>query len=561
MTEGIKTLIYAGVAVVVSLAAFVSRPKVDEFEVQEIVGQVLFEKFDDPAKAASMEIVQYDEELGTIQTFKVARDKGSGAWTIPSHGGYPADAEDRMRDASLLLIDLQVLGVASEEAGDHNMFGVVEPDKDKLKVGDEGVGLLVSFEDRKDQDLASLIIGKKVKGEENQRFVRIPGQDIVYAVQIDPDKLSTEFEDWIDQDLLQMNAWDVRNATLKNYTVSQQSLTSVSLDRQFDLSASYVDAKWQLDSLTEYQNGQPQEVEPPADKELDGDNLNDLKNAVDGLEIIDVQRKPKGLGADLKAGEGFAKNEEGLADLNRRGFYVVPAREGGYDVLSANGDVYVGMEDGTEYVLRFGNTLAGTGGDAEQGDSRYLFVMARVDMSKFPPPELEVVPELPEDSEAGDNEAEENGAEAAEGDSSNAAEGATAEEQAEGEKAETDEAAGDDREAREAEIAKERERIIKENQRKLDERNEKLEKAREKAADLNIRFADWYYVVSEEQFDKVQLDRDELFKQKQSDDQDDTAGGEMPAADDASGDEPPTPSDDIESFRKLQEDGLSEDEE
>jgi hypothetical protein len=585
MSEALKTSIYAGVALVVSLAAFLSRPKVEEFEVQDIVGKPLFENFDDPAKAGRLQIVKYDDELGTLQRFEVARDKESKAWTIPSHGGYPADAEDRMRDAALLLVDLQVLDVASEEAGDHEMFGVVEPDKDKLRVGDVGVGQLVSFEDLKGDDLASLVIGGKVKGNEELRFVRIPGQDILYVVNIDPDKLSTKFEDWIEKDLLKMNAWDVKSATVKNYTVSKQSMTTVAMDRKFDLSARYEDNKWQLDSLMEYTNGRPAEVTLTEDEELNGDKLNELKNAVDGLEIIDVRRKPTGLGGDLKAGEGFAKNNEGIADLNRHGFYVMSAPEGGYEVLSANGEIYVGMDSGTEYVLRFGDVVPNASDDAgEEGDSRYLFVTARVDMSKFPSPELEPEPEIPtadskkdaeDDASAAAEEqpAEESEAEGAEeaGDGEETAGSEKAEEAADADAEAGDAEDGDaedgdaegestdaDLEAREAEAVAELARVKKENQRKLDEWNEKLDKARGEVAELNIRFADWYYVVSEEQFQKVQLDRDDLIKQKEKEEGDDTTSTSdaEPAVE-----ESVEEMDEVETFQDLQQEGLEADDE
>ncbi len=63
-----------------------------------------------------------------------------------------------------------------------------------------------------------------------------------------------------------------------------------------------------------------------------------------------------------------------------------------------------------------------------------------------------------------------------------------------------------------------RERITKENQRKIDDRNEKLKKAKNKVAELNGRFADWYYVVSESDYKKLKVTITELIQPK-------TAGG------------------------------------
>ncbi len=101
----------------------------------------------------------------------MARDPKTGLWSIPSSSNYPADAETQMRDAATSLIDLQVLDIVSQNANDHQTYGVVEPDKQKLEASQQGVGLLVSVEDAKGKDLAKLIIGKEVKGAEELHFV------------------------------------------------------------------------------------------------------------------------------------------------------------------------------------------------------------------------------------------------------------------------------------------------------------------------------------------------------------------------------------------------------
>jgi hypothetical protein len=102
-----------------------------------------------------------------------------------------------------------------------------------------------------------------------------------------------------------------------------------------------------------------------------------------------------------------------------------------------------------------------------------------------------------------------------------------------------------DREAAEAAILQERERINKENQRKLDDWNEKVKKAKESVAELNTRFGDWYYVVSEDQYKKIQLPLSDLIKSK--------------TASEDSADDSPMPDiegDGIDAFRTLQDQGL-----
>jgi hypothetical protein len=46
----------------------------------------------------------------------------------------------------------------------------------------------------------------------------------------------------------------------------------------------------------------------------------------------------------------------------------------------------------------------------------------------------------------------------------------------------------------------------------MDEYNEKLAKAETKKNDLNFRFADWYYVISEDVYKKIHLTRADVIK-------------------------------------------------
>jgi hypothetical protein len=55
-----------------------------------------------------------------------------------------------------------------------------------------------------------------------------------------------------------------------------------------------------------------------------------------------------------------------------------------------------------------------------------------------------------------------------------------------------------------------REQITKENQRKIDERNDRIAKAKKKVQELNARFADWYYVISEDVYKKLRVTQAEL---------------------------------------------------
>ncbi len=538
MSEGAKTTIFVAVGLVVAVAAVASRPQFIELRLEESVGQPLFADFDDPSQAARMTLTKYDPEMGELRSFEVARDEESGAWTIPSHAGYPADAEARMRDAALMLVDLTVLGIASEVAGEHAMYGVLEPDRERLRLGDEGVGLQLTFEDRRGQRLASLVVGREVRDAESQRFVRIPGQDVVYAVEIEPEQLSTRFTDWIERDLLQLTSWDIQDVTIRNYSVDR-GVDRVTLSRHFDFSAKYADNEWELVELTSYDGGPETITELPEDQELNRDRLNDLRRAVDDLQIVNVHRKPRGLTADLRAGSDFLQDRASQDDLRARGFWTHEAPGEAAELLAAHGEVHVGMQDGVQYVLRFGETVATSDDDESEGEHRYLFVTARVDEEKFPQPELAELPELP----AGHAEEEDAAADELQDDDA-------AGEEEEGVEAveDAEEEARTDREAEEARILQERERLNRENQRKLDEWNERLDNARQRVSELNVRFGDWYYVVAESQYNQIRLSLSDLVQDKEADD-----SAEDPLDDDFDFE---LEGEGIEAFRQLQQGGL-----
>ena len=174
----------------------------------------------------------------------------------------------------------------------------------------------------------------------------------------------------------------------------------------------------------------------------------------------------------------------------------------------------VGMKDGVEYVLRFGEIDSVTQSSEEGELNRYLFVTTRLNKAKFPPLELEPLPGGDDTGEAAKEEAKE--------EAKSDADAAAKTEESVGEK---------------SDLELERERVRKENQRKQDERDEKLKKANKKIAELNARFADWYYIIAEDEYKKVHLGRSELIKEKAS------------AKEEGFG---------VDSFRQLQDDGLEE---
>ena len=130
-----------------------------------------------------------------------------------------------------------------------------------MQASQEGVGLLVSVKSAKGQDLAKLIIGKRVKGNLEQRFVRIPGMDSVYVVKIESEKFPTEFARWIERDLLKINTLDIQDVTLKDYSVIRTPSSSGprgKIEQRFEAKVTWNadENKWVLDELVQFKDGQ-----------------------------------------------------------------------------------------------------------------------------------------------------------------------------------------------------------------------------------------------------------------------------------------------------------------
>ena len=351
MTETAKTGVFWLIACVVALmAAIVAWPRSIETDTSKLIGKPVFPEFQDVLAVSSMKIDRFDEELGQLSSFEVVRDDKSGQWTIPSHDGYPADAAEQIRDAATAFLNLKILGVASEVKEDHEDFGVLEPNVSSLKVGDEGVGRLVQLQNAEKEMLVNLVIGSNVKDAEDQRFVRIPSQDVTYVVKLDDSPLTTKFDKWIEDNLLDMSSFDVTKVAIKDYSIVR-TLQGASMQPNYDANLSIDDSgAWSLEKHAVYEGAKPVEKELAEDEELDSQKLGDLRNALDDLKIVDVRRKPDGLSADLKADAGFMKDKGALQSLYSRGFYPQQTADGKSEVFAANGELIATLKSGVEYL-------------------------------------------------------------------------------------------------------------------------------------------------------------------------------------------------------------------
>ena len=518
MNENIKTLIFAGIGVVLAGLAFATLPAPSKNVIYIKTDKVLFESFSDPAKAASLEITRYDQDKGKVESLKVA--KSGGIWTLPSHGSYPADAQDSLKDAAGSLLGVKGLGLATEFPEEHHLFGVLDPTQKVDDSKKKDVGMLVVVGDDKKGELARLIIGKPVKDTPGQRFVRIAEgttfTDHVYVAKIDIEKLPTDFNKWIEQDLLKLNPMDVQRIKLMDYSVLKEDGAYLA-EKRMEAAVSWdtLQALWNLDTFQIFTQNRPHDAALGDGEELNKQKLDELKAAIDELKIEDVSRQPAGQGdKDPKVVEAMVK----------KGF--IPAKDRLY---STNGEVHVDLKDGVRYVLRFGDIAGVQAGSDGKKLNRFLLVTAELTDDVRLPPVLEPEPAGPEAPPATPpttpplaETPKPNGGACQD---EPKAEATKEKSKAEDEPAKTKSEPGKTKAGAEpppkpvkpvvkpSAAQLELDRIKKANQRKLDEYNLKKKKANAKVAELTTRFRDWYYVISEDTYKKIRLGRTDIIRE------------------------------------------------
>ncbi|MBW3539794.1 MAG: DUF4340 domain-containing protein [Planctomycetes bacterium] len=348
--------VLAGVAIATHLA---SQPA--PLAGFEKVGTEFFKDFDDPNAAKQLEVVAFNEDEATISDFQIVFE--DGLWRIPSHHGYPADAKEQLAKTATGIIGLEREGLASRRESDYERFGVLDPeidDRTKLK----GRGKRLTLRNEKGDVLADFIIGKEVEDRDGYFYVRRPDEKETYFAKLDLD-LSTKFSQWIDQDLLQMDRWDVVKLAMIKPDVSSDGRI---VDKEkVELTRKTTSDPWKLEGLDE----DSEQVKRTA--------VDDVLQDLDNLEIVGVRPKPRGITADfrLEIPPNLASNpqlvqvfqERLLVDLERRGFQIGGDEQGQPRIFSPEGEVIAATNDGVAYHLHFGDLFTGSIEEIEIGSS------------------------------------------------------------------------------------------------------------------------------------------------------------------------------------------------
>ena len=377
MNELNKTATFIGVALILSVVAFASAPRRAAPDLFFDVGESFFPDFTDPDAAATLEVMEFDEETAAATPFQVTNQ--GGLWTIPSHHDYQADGAERLSNIAADVISLVKEDFRSDNVADHEALGVIDP-SDLTTSSLVGRGTRVTVRDTNTEMLADLIVGNRVPNRPGLRFVRMPEQKRVYTARFEAD-VSTRFEDWIEQNLLEVERDQVTRIVLNEYTVDERTRRATA-PSEFTLD--------KVDDTTWNGTGVPDE------QEVDFVEVNRLVGAIIGLRIAGVRPKPAGISGNLRdAAMAGRISQSDIVDLVNKGFY--PTAEGG--LLSNEGELLVRTAEGVLYTLRFGEIVYGRGDaillgndasddeEAGPGENRYVFITAEFDEAALPEPD------------------------------------------------------------------------------------------------------------------------------------------------------------------------------
>ena len=351
MKELTKTLAFSAVALALCGAAFVSsRDRSVRDEAFNDQGQPFFPDFKDALACTDLDVVDFDPSTASASRFQVKFEDGK--WIIPSHYRYPADAKDRLSKTAAAIMDLTKDTVRSDRADDQEEMGVIDP-LDTKTTTLKGRGKRITLKDSSEKILADFIIGNEVKDKTGQLYVRVPGQKRTYGVKVKAEP-STRFADWIETNLLKLEASHIRKIEFDNYKVNLEQ--GYQPGEVLDIERKDASAAWTMAGLS-------------ADQELDSDKLRTLTDALADLKIVGVRTKPAGLTRDLKQNdkEGIKLTVTSAASLQSKGFYLTKDKD--KQLLSNQGDVRVYTDEGVVYTLRFGEVFFGTGDELTAGTS------------------------------------------------------------------------------------------------------------------------------------------------------------------------------------------------
>ena len=376
------TLTMLLLAVVSVIAAMIYFPWPEFAEVDEEVGQPLFEQYE-LRSIRGIDIIQFDSDKGTLDRIKLSR-RGE-KWIIPARQNFIASASQRIGFAIDCLNDKTVYEVISENQQDHIKYGVVDPTEYTVEQNVAALGQKLTLTDRNNQTIADLIVGKTRKDDPTKRYVRVPGKPRVYVIDFNANVLSTRFMDWVSPNVLGLQGQQAGQGRqivqfiIDNYRIPQEQGSPAK--RNTIYRSAIVPNRGQLNvRLLQVPQGDDWKT-----LSLTPEQQAKLTNAVQYLirfAVDDARRTPEQVAAALKS-PGEEITESTFSELARYGIFKKESDDDGLDFQSINGEIEVTTTDGVKTTISIGEV--GSQNSAGSGQLNYFVLISSAIDSKFLP--------------------------------------------------------------------------------------------------------------------------------------------------------------------------------
>ncbi len=364
----------------------------------ELIGKVFYPDFTQPDQAASLELAIWDDEDKKTKNFEIK--KVDDLWTIPSYNDYPVESADQLIATAGSVINIKREFSAGRGSDTHARFGVIDPNDEEAKLKEPNqIGDRIILKDESGNVVCDLIIGNPVdpsstnegaadgqivKG--NRYYVRQPDQDETFAAELNL-QISTDFEDWIETDLLQVEDAAVKQLLVRTYDIENKPI-ELTGGEPFPMQANLSDLILEKDGFDWKLNDLNEETET-----LDTAPISSLSNDLKALKIIHVEPKPvfqdtdtPVLNGDLTANLPKGLNNRSEMRVTQESWSVItpygffPSFADGktkesLTVLSANGEFDFSTDAGLVYHMKFG-------GDVKLEKDKFEFVAGKTDAKK-----------------------------------------------------------------------------------------------------------------------------------------------------------------------------------
>lgn len=205
--ELLKSILIGILAFIALICWLEFQPKLPDQTPEEKIGKKVLEGFDDPSKMTELEFVAVDSITGKLNRLSLLRD--GSQWKLPSASGFPADNSERLAKVVAPLLQLTVLDVVDEtskksnEAKAMNLLrecGLLSPenyefeaplngsgDDSKTGASEKNLAIGVALEVKiklESGEFYDLLVGNRVPGSastRDDRFIRFPNEEVVFT--------------------------------------------------------------------------------------------------------------------------------------------------------------------------------------------------------------------------------------------------------------------------------------------------------------------------------------------------------------------------------------------